>query len=104
MPLAPCDRRGADIRRGFPMSPLDPYPCPKPPPGKPIWPSIAASTRPSQTGCSPCSARCSDQLTVIIVRPAAICRASARIRSAAMPVRAAAHSGVFGTPSPSPRR
>ena len=39
-----------------------------PPPGRPICPSIAASATSAQNGCSPCSARCSDQLAVKSVR------------------------------------
>ena len=36
----------------FPTPPIAPYPYPTPPPGKPIWPSIAASTTDIQFGNS----------------------------------------------------
>ena len=50
------------------------------------------------------AARLSDHDALIMLRFAAMRRASARIVSAATPVIAAAHSGVLGTPSVSPRR
>ena len=45
---------------------------PSPPPGVPIRPSIAASVTIIQNGCSPWSARWSDQLALMKVRLAAI--------------------------------
>jgi hypothetical protein len=56
----------------------------------------------AQYGCSPWSARCSDQLTISMVCLAAISLASAIILSSATPLRAAAHLGLFGWPSFSP--
>ena len=46
---------------------------------------MAASTTVIQIGCSPWSARCSDQVVVMKVRVAAIRRASLRMVSASMP-------------------
>jgi hypothetical protein len=63
-----CSRGTPTWGAGSPTRAVDPYPWPKPPPGSPIWPSMAASTTPSHSGCSPCWARCSDQLTVTMVR------------------------------------
>lgn len=52
--LEPCGNVGSAHRSGaMPTSFCDPYPWPKPPPGSPIWPSIAASVNPIQGACSP---------------------------------------------------
>ena len=43
----------ATSTRGTPMPLDDPWPNAKPPPGRPMPPSIAASTMAAQYGCSP---------------------------------------------------
>ena len=55
-----------------------------------------------QTGCSPCSARCSDIEQVTRVRRPAMRRASAVISSAGRPQIAAAQAASFGWPSSRP--
>ena len=73
--LRPCGSEGSRHRTGgSPGSFIEPYPWPKPPPGSPIWPSMAARVSPIHGACSPWRRRCSDQLTVTIVRCAAIRR------------------------------
>ena len=90
--FCPCRSRGTPTcGAGSPIPATEPYPWPNPPPGSTIWPSMAASTTPSHSGCSPCRARCSDQLTVTMVREAAISCASSLIRVAGTPVIAEAH-------------
>ena len=43
----------ATSTRGTPMPLVEPWPNAKPPPGRPMPPSIAASTIAAQYGCSP---------------------------------------------------
>ena len=43
----------ATSMRGAPMPLVEPWPNANPPPGRPIPPSIAASTIAAQYGCSP---------------------------------------------------
>ncbi|MCY1245079.1 hypothetical protein D3C81_1217880 [compost metagenome] len=104
-PLSPCGSVGPE-KRGWalPIMLTAPYPTPKPPPGRPICPSIAARVTSIQNGCSPWSERCSDQAILSMVRAAAISRASAAMRAAGRPVMPAAHCAVLGCPSCSPRK
>ena len=103
--LGRCGSAGGWLRSGGrPTYPSEPYPLPKPPPGSPIWPSIAASVTTIHGACSPCSTRWSDQFALMRVRFAAIRRASVRIVSAGIPESRAAHSGDFVQPSSAPRR
>ena len=64
----------------------------------------AASVIAIQKGCSPWSWRVNDQLTEIIVRLAAIFRASSRIVSAEISQRSAAQDASLATPSCAPVR
>ena len=66
-----------------------------PPPGRPSWPSRAASAIAIQNGCSPWSARCMAQVMEISVRRPSISRARATMALAETPVIAAAHVGVL---------
>ncbi len=59
--FGPLRRAGRGrLWRGVPRLPMEPMAKVKPPPGSPIWPSMAASTTVIQKGCSPWSPRCSD--------------------------------------------
>ena len=60
--------------RGLPAPFIEPCPKAKPPPGRPIWPSSAASATLPQYGCSPRWLRCSDQAQVSSVRQPAAAR------------------------------
>ena len=65
---------------------------------------MAASATPIQNGCSPWSARCSDQLTVTSVRRAVISAASDSISEASTSQIAAAQAASRRTPSLAPVR
>ena len=65
---------------------------------------MAARATPIQNGCSPWSARCSDQLTVTSVRRAVISPASASIADASTSQIAAAQAASRRTPSLEPVR
>ena len=80
--------------RASPIPAMLPRPKATPCPGLPMPPSRDARATSAQNGCSPNSARCSDQVAVSIVGEAAQSRASSAIVAAGMPVMPAAQSGV----------
>ena len=96
--------RHPDLGPGSPTVAVEPYPWPKPPPGSPIWPSMAASTTAEPQRLLPVPGPLQRPAHGHHGADAAISCASSLIRVAGTPVIAEAHAGSLTTPSASPRR